>query len=160
MDGDARMMMKFANGTSATELLVTNDKALRRLVYAVVGRRVVQHSSSVEVLSDGSGGTIVVWTTDVLPNALAPYIESEMDEAALVMNVFLKLGGPSRSLPDQRLSENSRNIERKNCDAASQNQHRCGYGSGLSRVCNGSNRASRTPIEPRAACHEREFNQG
>jgi carbon monoxide dehydrogenase subunit G len=93
MDGDARIVT-FANGSTARELLVTNDKERRRLVYAVAGGRVVQHSASVEVLSDGSGGSIVVWTTDVLPDALAPYIQAQMDEASRVMKRFLETVHP------------------------------------------------------------------
>jgi Polyketide cyclase / dehydrase and lipid transport len=88
LDGDARIVT-FANGTVARELLVDCDDARRRLVYAVISDRVKQHSSSVEVLADGDTRTRLIWIVDVLPNEIAPYIDSQMDQAALVMKKAL-----------------------------------------------------------------------
>jgi hypothetical protein len=89
LDGDARIVT-FANGTVARELLVDCDDARRRLVYAVISERVKQHSSSVQVLADGVTGSRVIWTVDVLPNEIAPYIDSQMEQAALVMQKALR----------------------------------------------------------------------
>ncbi len=71
MDGDARIVT-FANGTVARELLVDCDDARRRLVYAIVGERIKQHSASVQILDDGAGRSRFIWTVDVLPNEIAP----------------------------------------------------------------------------------------
>ena len=79
LDGDARIVT-FANGTVARELLVDCDDRPRRLVYAVVSERVKQHSASVQVLPDGEAGTRLLWTVDLLPNEIAPYIETQMDQ--------------------------------------------------------------------------------
>jgi hypothetical protein len=88
VDGDARIVT-FANGTVARELLVDCDEARQRLVYAVIGERLKQHSSSVQVLADGDTNSRVIWIVDVLPDEMAPYIDSQMDQAALVMQKAL-----------------------------------------------------------------------
>jgi hypothetical protein len=89
MDGDARIVT-FANGTVARELLVDCDDARRRLVYAVISERVRQHSASVQVLADGDTRARLIWTVDVLPHEIAPYIDSQMDQAALAMQKALR----------------------------------------------------------------------
>lgn len=84
LDGDARIVT-FANGTVARELLVDCDDARRRLVYAVVSERMKQHSASVQVVADGNGRCRLLWIVDVLPHEIAPYIDAQMDQAALAM---------------------------------------------------------------------------
>src|SRR5882724_12544613 len=88
LDGDARIVT-FANGTVARELLVDCDDARRRLVYAVISERVKQHSASVQVFADGDGRARLVWIVDVLPNEIAPYMNAQMDQAALAMQKAL-----------------------------------------------------------------------
>jgi Polyketide cyclase / dehydrase and lipid transport len=88
IDGDARVVT-FANGTMARELLVDCDEARRRLVYAVISERIKQHSASVQVLPDGESRTRLTWIVDVLPHEIAPYIEAQMDQAALAMQAAL-----------------------------------------------------------------------
>ena len=88
LDGDARIVT-FASGTVARELLVDCDDGRRRLVYAVVSERVKQHSASVQVLADGDARTRLIWIVDVLPDEIAPYIEAQMDQAALAMQAAL-----------------------------------------------------------------------
>src|SRR5258708_35556301 len=82
LDGDARIV-SFANGTVARELLVDCDDARRRLVYAVVSERVKQHSASVQVTADGDARSRLIWIVAVLPHEMAPYIDAQMDQAAL-----------------------------------------------------------------------------
>lgn len=84
MDGDTRIVT-FANGTVARELLVDCDDTRRRLVYAIIGERIKQHSASVQILADGEGRSRFIWTVDVLPNEIAPYISAQMDEAVIKM---------------------------------------------------------------------------
>ena len=81
LDGEARIV-NFANGTVARELLVDCDDTRRRLVYAIVGERVTQHSASVEVVADGKERCRLMWTVDVLPHEIAPYIDGQMDLGA------------------------------------------------------------------------------
>src|SRR3979490_2176385 len=84
LDGDARIVT-FANGTVARELLVDCDDARRRLVYAVISERVKQHSASAQVIPDGDNRRRLLWTVDVLPHEIAPYMNAQMDQAALAM---------------------------------------------------------------------------
>jgi hypothetical protein len=88
LDGDARIVT-FANGTTARELLVDCDDKRRRLVYAAISERIKQHSASVQVVADGDSRARLVWIADVLPNEIAPYIDSQMDLAALAMQKTL-----------------------------------------------------------------------
>jgi hypothetical protein len=84
LDGDARIVT-FANGAVVRELLVDCDHARRRLVYAVISERVRQHSASVQVFAEGEALSRLVWIVDFLPNEMAPYMDAQMDQAALAM---------------------------------------------------------------------------
>ncbi|WJR78971.1 SRPBCC family protein [Bradyrhizobium sp. NP1] len=88
LDGEARIV-SFANGTTVRELLVDCDETRRRLVYAVISERITQHSASVQVIADGEAKCRLVWTVDVLPHAIAPYIDGQMEQAALAMRKAL-----------------------------------------------------------------------
>jgi hypothetical protein len=89
LDGDARIVT-FANGTVARELLVDCDDKRRRLVYAVISERVKQHSASVQIFAEGDARSRLVWIVDVLPNEIAPYMDAQMDQAALAMERAFK----------------------------------------------------------------------
>jgi hypothetical protein len=84
LDGDARIVT-FANGSVAHEQLVDCDEARRRLVYAIANERMSHYSASVQVLADGDARSRLVWTVDLLPNEIAPYVDGQMDQAALAM---------------------------------------------------------------------------
>jgi len=88
LDGDARIVT-FANGNVAREQLVDCDEARRRLVYAIANERMSHYSASVQVLADGEARTRLIWTVDVLPHEIAPYIDAQMDQAALAMQKTL-----------------------------------------------------------------------
>jgi hypothetical protein len=79
----------FANGMVARELLVDCDEARRRLVYAAVSERVKHYNASVQVETDGETRSRLIWIVDVLPNEIAPYIDAQMDQAALAMQKAL-----------------------------------------------------------------------
>jgi hypothetical protein len=99
LDGEVRVVT-FANGTVARELLVDCDETRRRLVYAVISERVKQHSASVQVVADGDARTRLVWIVDVLPNEIAPYIEGQMEQAALAMQNTLRRDAASTRYRD------------------------------------------------------------
>ena len=84
LDGDARIVT-FANGTVARETLVDCDDERMRLVYAINSERVKHYSASAQVFADGDARTRFVWIVDVLPNDIAPYISSQMDQGVLAM---------------------------------------------------------------------------
>ena len=91
LDGDVRIV-SFANGTVAREQLVDCNDQRRRLVYAIASERLQQHSASVQVTADGETRCRMLWTTDVLPHEIAPYISSQMDQGALaVQRAFAKV---------------------------------------------------------------------
>jgi len=87
-DDDARIVT-FANGTIAREVLVDCDDARRRLVYAIKNERITQHSASVQIFDEGEERCKFVWTVDVLPNSIAPYIDAQMDLAVTAMRTKL-----------------------------------------------------------------------
>ena len=89
LDGDARIVT-FANGNVAREQLVDCDEARRRLVYAIANERVSHYSASVQVVADGEACTRLIWIVDVLPHEIAPYIDAQMDQAALAMQKALE----------------------------------------------------------------------
>ncbi len=88
LEGDDRVIT-FVNGAVARERLVTADDDRCRLVYSVVDGplNATHHQASVEVIdpSDGSHGSLLVWTTDVLPDELAPVIDQLMTVGAAAM---------------------------------------------------------------------------
>jgi carbon monoxide dehydrogenase subunit G len=86
-EGEDRIVT-FAPGGEAQERLVTADAAARRLVYTVVrsGLGATHHQASAEVHEEPDGGGCrLVWTTDVLPDALGPVIGGLMDEGAVAI---------------------------------------------------------------------------
>ena len=88
IDGDARIVT-FANGMIAREVLVDCDDTRRRLVYAIANERVTHYSASVQIAADGEGFCRMTWIVDVLPNAIAPYVEGQMDLGALAVQMAL-----------------------------------------------------------------------
>jgi carbon monoxide dehydrogenase subunit G len=95
LDGNTRIVT-FHNGNVISEELVDCDEARRRLAYAIIGREGIKHyNGSVQVVGDGDGRSRIVWTIDVLPNDIAPYISGQMDLAAAAMQNTL--GGAKSS---------------------------------------------------------------
>jgi hypothetical protein len=90
LEGDARILT-FANGSVAREQLVDCDDAKRRLVYTIASERLKHHNASVQVVADGATRSRMIWTADVLPHDIAPYIDSQMDLGVVAMQK--KLGG-------------------------------------------------------------------
>lgn len=93
-EGNDRVVT-FASGAVARERLVSADARDRRLVYTVVrgGLPFTHHQASVEVLDapDGATGCRLVWTTDVLPDGVAPVVDRLMDQGATA--IARRLGG-------------------------------------------------------------------
>jgi Polyketide cyclase / dehydrase and lipid transport len=87
-DGNVRIIA-FANGTSAREELVDSDDSSRRLVYAIANERLTHYNAVVQVFAE-SKGCRLVWTVDLLPNAMAPYVIEQMDAAVQVMQPTLE----------------------------------------------------------------------
>ena len=82
--------------------LITMDDARMRLVYAVVSPRVKQHSASIQIFADGKGHSRMVWIADVLPNEIAPYIDSQMALGAAAMQKQFRRDAPISGLKAQK----------------------------------------------------------
>ena len=60
------------SGITFEEDIVTHDHSLRRFQYRMVGNPgITSHLGTCDVLDDGRGGSIVVYSTDMEPEALA-----------------------------------------------------------------------------------------
>ena len=88
-DGAVRLVT-FGNGMQVRERLVTRDDAGRRLVYTTEGGRATHYNAVVEVLDAAGGGSRLVWTVDLLPDALAPAVDTMMDAGAKAMAAALR----------------------------------------------------------------------
>ena len=84
LDGDSRYVT-FANGVRVRELLVTCDAAARRLAYSVQGGTAQHHHASFEARSNERGGTKLVWTTDVYPDAAVARLRPMIEQGTEVM---------------------------------------------------------------------------
>jgi hypothetical protein len=89
-DGDDVRIVTFANGSTAREQLVTLDRVGRRVCYTIASERMAHHNASAEIVPEGASRCRFIWTTDVLPDALAPYIDQQMGEGASVMKRALE----------------------------------------------------------------------
>ena len=89
-EDSAVRLVTFANGMQARERLVARDDTLRRLAYTVEGGRATHHNASAQVLDAGGGRSRFVWTTDLLPDTLAPAVAAMMDAGAVAMRLKLE----------------------------------------------------------------------
>ncbi|MGH6963526.1 MAG: SRPBCC family protein [Phenylobacterium sp.] len=72
-------MVTFGDGTVAKELFLGVDHAKRRLAYSIDNERLAHHSASFQVIDEGGGKSRLIWTADVLPDAMGPYLSERMD---------------------------------------------------------------------------------
>jgi len=81
----------FSNGMVAIEPIVSCNDELRRLVWTAQGgpAGLVHYNGAVQVFAREVGGSRVLWTADVLPDAAAPAIAAMMKEGAAAMNSAL-----------------------------------------------------------------------
>ena len=82
---DGARTVTFSNGAVAREVLVDSDRERMRLAYAIPGGPMTVHMATVQVFEDGADRSRIVWITDLLPDDLAGYIDSQMELAAPIM---------------------------------------------------------------------------
>jgi len=89
-NGQVRIVT-FANGSVMREHLVDiNDDAMR-LVYGIApNERIAHYSASAQVVPDGAEKSRFIWTVDMLPDELAPYISEQMDLGCAAMKKTLE----------------------------------------------------------------------
>jgi hypothetical protein len=76
--GTDRLVM-FFTGTIVRERLVDLDDDARRLCWSIVDGPYSHHNGVAQVRADAGGGTLFVWTSDVLPDETAPETARMMD---------------------------------------------------------------------------------
>jgi carbon monoxide dehydrogenase subunit G len=90
MEEGARVVT-FANGMTARELIVDVDDGARRLVWSVVGSpRLTHHNASLQVFAEDDGRSRIVWIADLLPNEVAGYIQTMIEQGMGVMKQTLE----------------------------------------------------------------------
>jgi carbon monoxide dehydrogenase subunit G len=77
-------MVTFGDGAVARELFLGVDPANRRLAYAVDTERLTHHNASFQVIDAGDGKSRLIWTADVLPDDMGPYLSERMDAGLAV----------------------------------------------------------------------------
>ena len=92
LDGDDARVVTFANGAVAREVLVGVEDEARRLVYSVVDGPlpITHHNAAAQVFTDSEGHSLFVWVTDVLPDAVAPYVDGLMEQGIRVIKQTLE----------------------------------------------------------------------
>jgi carbon monoxide dehydrogenase subunit G len=76
MDGNTRVVT-FVDGTVVREEIVAVDDAARRVAWAIVGQQFHHYNGAAQIF-DHADGTRFVWTTDLLPDELAPHVDTMM----------------------------------------------------------------------------------
>ncbi|GIF10016.1 SRPBCC family protein [Actinoplanes teichomyceticus] len=91
MDGDIRILT-MPDGSRIRELIIAVDHGLRRLAYSVIDGSALpltRHHASFQVVESG-GVTRVVWTTDVLPHALAGAVRARVERGIAEIRTVLE----------------------------------------------------------------------
>lgn len=79
------------DGSAIIEDIVTLDDELRRMQYAAVGGDlpIERHLGTVDVLVIDDERSLVVYSTEITPDALAPAFHSAIDEAVRNLPTYL-----------------------------------------------------------------------
>jgi hypothetical protein len=77
-------VVKFGNGMSIREPIVSLDDSRRRLVWTSEGGAATHYNAVLHVAAE-RGGSRVTWTTDFLPDALADTLSGMQDEGLRAM---------------------------------------------------------------------------
>src|SRR3954471_23555229 len=77
-------VVKFGNGMVVREPIISVDDQRRRLAWTAIGGRTTHYNAVLEGLPQGSGAR-VVWTTDLLPDAMADAVAAMQENGLAVM---------------------------------------------------------------------------
>ena len=94
LDGDLRILT-MPDGSEIRELIVAVDAEHRRLAYAVVeGQKLplTYHHASFEVFDEDERSRLV-WSTDVLPHAMAGAVRARTERGIVEIKQVLEAGG-------------------------------------------------------------------
>jgi hypothetical protein len=90
MEGADVRALYFADGTVARERLIARDEEARRMVWGWVSDEVVHDNASMQVFRENAARTRLVWIHDTLPDHLANWLATAMDQMAPVFQQALK----------------------------------------------------------------------
>jgi carbon monoxide dehydrogenase subunit G len=77
LEGRSRVVT-FGNGTSVREDIASVDDAEKRVCWAIVGQQFHHYQGAALIEADGAG-TRFIWMADLLPDELAPNVETMMN---------------------------------------------------------------------------------
>lgn len=93
---DGVRTVTFANGVVIREAIVSIDQERRRIAYGSIGAKASHHNASIEIVPTGDASCRLIWTTDVLPDALVPYILGNVENALPIMNATIEAQAQGR----------------------------------------------------------------
>jgi hypothetical protein len=82
--------LTFADGTIARERLIARDEQARRIVWGWVGDEVVHDNTSMQVFAEDGTRSRLVWIHDTLPDELAGWLATAMDQFVPVVQQALR----------------------------------------------------------------------
>ena len=72
-------VVSFVDGGSVREMLISSDDGRARLSYGAVGGKARFHHAAMQVVALDDRSSRIEWTTDVLPDEMAPFVAARMD---------------------------------------------------------------------------------
>lgn len=89
LDGGDRIVT-FANGAVVREVLIDLDDGACRLAWSIVDGPYTHHNGVAQVFSEDEHHARFVWTTDLLPNELAPRTAQMMEQGTSAIKKTLE----------------------------------------------------------------------
>ena len=89
LDGADRIVT-FFNGAVMREVLIDLDEEGRRLVWSIVDGPYTHHNGADQVLDGEDGGSLFVWTADLLPDETAAPTAEMMERGIEVVKTTLE----------------------------------------------------------------------
>ncbi len=87
---DGARIVTFANGMTVREAIVSIDDEARRLVWTIVDGPMTHHNGAAQVFSEGPEQSRFVWTSDLLPDSIAPQVEAMMEQAMPIIKATVE----------------------------------------------------------------------
>jgi carbon monoxide dehydrogenase subunit G len=89
LEGDAARLVTFGSGLVVREQILSLDDERRRLAWNAEGGGTTHYNAVLEVVPEANG-TLVRWTTDLLPNEMAGPIQGMQEQALAIMRKTLE----------------------------------------------------------------------
>lgn len=90
IDGTERRIT-LASGLTLIETIVSNRDDLRRFQYRLTGPLPIEsHLGTIDVIADGDSRCVVVYSTDVIPHALAFVLDGAVSDALVNLKKLME----------------------------------------------------------------------